>query len=177
MRRLATTIVTAPAALLVAALAVPASAGTGVVQDGLGEDLPANADISSLRARNGEGAVTVTVRFTELDPERRARVKVLVDPAPKDTTQYIVESVKRPGRAPETRLLLAPGMEFDGTPIPCDGVRGTWDSDRALVKARVPQSCMPEQGRVAKLKATTLYVERGDWTDFLRVRKGSATDV
>lgn len=174
MRRLATATVSV---LALTALAVPAAADIGVVADGLGEDRPANADIVRLKARNGDDAVRVKVTFADLDPERRARVKVLVDPAPKDTTQYVVESVKRPGRAVRTRLLLALGMEFDGTPIDCGGVRGSWDFDRGLVKVRVPQSCLAAQGRVATLKATTVYGQRGDWTDFLRVRKGSSTNA
>lgn len=175
MRRLATTTVAA-LALAMALPAVPTHAETGAVADGLGVDLPANTDVTGLRVRNGETTVGLRVRFADLDPDRRARVKILVDPAPKDATQYIVESVKRPGRTGETWLLLALGMEFDGTPVACDGITGAWDVERDRVDVRVPQSCMPEQGRVAKFRASTVHGQRaGDWTDFLRVRKGSST--
>ncbi|MBA3781403.1 MAG: hypothetical protein H0X12_06045 [Nocardioides sp.] len=172
MNRLATTTV---AALAVFALAAPARADTSVIVDGPDEGLTPNLDIRLLKINNGESSVSLRLEFEELDPEKRARAKILIDPAPKDATQYIVESVKRPGVAGDTWLLLALGMEFDGTPIECDGIHGAWDYDRALVKVRVPQSCMPENGRFAKFKATTTYGNRlGDWTDFARIRKGSS---
>ena len=165
----------AAAALGGAALSVPAAADTGSVRDAEGDTGRVNQDITRLRVANGENAVRVKVRFDALDPDRRARVKILVDPAPKDDTQYIVASVKRPGEADETWLLLALGMEFDGTPIPCDAITGAWDFERATVRVRVPQSCLPENGRVHKFKATTIFGARtGDWTEFLRVRKGSS---
>lgn len=171
MNRLATTAI---AALAVLALAAPACADTSVIDDGPDADLTPNLDIKLLKINNGESSVSLRLKFEELDPEKRARAKILIDPAPKDDTQYIVESVKRPGRGGQTRLLLALGMEFDGTPIPCQGLRTAWDYDRAVVKLRVPQSCMPETGRFAKFKATTIYADRpGDFTEFARVRKGS----
>lgn len=168
-------VTTAVAALALVALAAPAGAEKGVIVDGSGGDVPTNTDISKVKINNGDTTVRLRVKFAELDPEKRARVKVLIDPAPKDATQYIVESVKRPGRAGQTLLLLALGMEFGGTPIACEGISGDWDYDRALVKLRVPQSCMTEQGSVAAFKASTIYgTHEGDWTDFARVRKGSS---
>ncbi len=167
----------AAAAIALAALAAPADAARDVIVDPPDDTLTtSNADLKKVKINNGESSVSLRVKFHELDPEHRARVKVLVDPAPKDTIQYIVESVKRPGQTGETRLLLAVGQEFGGTPIECDGIDGAWDYDGALVKLRVPQSCMPEQGSLAKFKATTIYGQKdGDWTDFARVRKGSST--
>ncbi|WP_426245622.1 hypothetical protein [Nocardioides sp. LHG3406-4] len=169
MIRLATT---AMATLALLALAAPAGADTGSIVDS-DEALRPNTDIKKVKINNGETSVGLRVKFYELDPEKRARVRVLIDPAPKDTTQYIVESVKRPGQDGETWLLLAVGMEFDGTPIECDGIEGAWDYDRALVTMQVPQSCLPENGVMHKYKATTIYGDRsGDWTEFARVRKG-----
>ena len=161
-----------------AALSGPATADTGSVADAEGDTGRVNQDITRLRVTNGEDAVRFKVKFDALDPDRRARVKVLVDPAPKDATQYIVASVKRPGETDETWLLLALGMEFDGTPIECDGITGAWDVERASVRVRVPQSCLPENGRVHKFKATTMFGARtGDWTEFLRVRKGTSASA
>lgn len=172
MKRLLTTVAAATA---LAALAAPAMAATGAVVDPPDESVKVNSDIKKLKINNGETSVSLRVKFTELDPDRRARVKVLIDPAPKDETQYIVESVKRPGETGETWLLLALGMEFDGTPIECDGIEGSWDYEAAVVKVRVPQSCMPEQGMFAKFKATTVSQgSTGDWTEFARVRKGAS---
>ncbi len=166
----------AAAGLAVLALAAPAHADKRVIVDGPDDGLRPNLDISQLKINNGETNVRLRLKFEELDPERRARAKILIDPAPRDDTQYLVESVKRPGLKGETWLLLALGMDFDGTPVECDGIRGAWDYDRAMVTVRVPQACLPENGRFATFKATTIYGHGpGDWTDFARVRKGSSS--
>lgn len=174
IRRLLVTAALAVAAP--AALVAPVHAEGASLEDPVGEVTKVNQDISRLMVNNGEDSISVRVKFAELDPTRRARVKVLVDPAPKDGVQYIVTSVKRPDSDAQTLLLLAVGMEFDGIPIECEGLRGSWTFERSLVKMRIPQSCLPENGRVHKLKATTVFGGRtGDWTDFLRVRKGSSS--
>lgn len=175
MHRLAITVGAGLAAL---ALAAPARAATEVIVDGPDAGLKPHLDIRGLEITNGGANVSLRLTFAELDPGRRARAKILIDPRPGDDTQYLVESVKLPGAAGKTWLLLALGTEFDGTPLACDGVTGRWSYDRAMVKVRVPQSCLPRTGRAAKFKATTAYGDHaGDWTDFARVRKGSALPV
>lgn len=153
--------------------ASPATAERVTIPDTRQPGLPVNMDLLKVRINNAEDTVVLKVRFADLVDTTRARTQVLVDPRPNDDVQYIAEWEFHPGRAAETRLLIATDQEFGGEPIPCDTLVGVENFDTDVVRIKVPQSCLKRNGRIAAFKAVSGFWRRtGDYTDYVTARRG-----
>jgi hypothetical protein len=171
MRRTAVLVVLA--GLFLSLSVAPASAGRATIRDEVQPRLPAEMDILRMKIVNGERRVVLKLKFRDLAPDRRARSKVLIDPRPRDDTQYLAYSVRRPGKGTVTELQIATDLEFGGEAIPCAGMVGRWSMRRDTLRFRVPQRCLVENGRVHRFKAIAgFWGNRGDFTRFRNVRRG-----
>ncbi|GAA1507322.1 hypothetical protein [Nocardioides humi] len=168
---LLTSFVTLLAGLL--ALPAPAGAAVKVIDDGAEPALPARMDILRVKIDNRADRVVLKLTFRGLDKARKAQTKVFIGTRPGTDEGFIAYSGYRPRTGAVTQLWEPTDQEFGGTPIECSGIRGKWRFDRDRVRIVVPQACLDSTAPRYRFKAVAgFYKTKGDWTDFVGVKRG-----
>ncbi|MGH1564871.1 hypothetical protein [Mumia sp. DW29H23] len=158
MRR--TPLVGAVTALVLASglVASPADAAARTVKDARGDALPA-LDISSLRVRNAEHRVTVTLRIPRLERRRVGGVTIFLGRKVAGRPEYAASRVRRGDG------WRATWQELGESRLRCEGLR--WRTAPRRIVLSVPQRCLGANRAAVRVQVavfTRAYL-RGDVPD------------
>ena len=159
------------ASALVVALAAPALAATGSIQDPAGDATSNGLDITRATLDNRDHQIKVRVRF---DDVRRGDLIVSVDPRGDRGVRLISEY--RPG---ETTNYVVGGAFTnrgggDAEPLDCDGFRVRWNEDADRATLRLPSTCLND-GDYGAVRFAVLTERGGGDSDIAPEKPGSGS--
>lgn len=134
-----------PAALALVtsmALAAPAVAATGTLDDDTGDATQKGLDITRAVLDNRDHAIVVRVRF---DDVRRGDLIVSVDPRKARGVRLVSEH--RPHGETTNQVLgsaFSDGPGGDSSQVDCPGFRVRWNDDTDTARLRLPSTCLQD---------------------------------